>query len=125
MELGKALRMCRQSDVFCCDVTFSQFIILDAVSRKGTLIMTGLGEILSVDKSTVTRLIAPLVKRNLIVLEKGDRDSRQVILRIPEKGMKKYLELMQAGVPVLLKIYSGRTPERWERWEHGRRPSLS
>ncbi|HRZ76160.1 MAG TPA: helix-turn-helix domain-containing protein [Bacteroidales bacterium] len=56
--LAQALRMCRQNEAFCGGVTFSQFIILDAVAEHETLTMENLRDILSVDKSTATRLVA-------------------------------------------------------------------
>jgi len=38
IELSKALRCCRQDEGFCAgEVTFTQFIILDAVASRGTL----------------------------------------------------------------------------------------
>lgn len=60
IELIKALRCCRQDEVFCAgEVTFTQFIILDAVAGNGTLDMADLHNLLSVDKSTTTRFVAP------------------------------------------------------------------
>ena len=85
-ELSKAVRCCRQDEVFCEDVTYTQFIILDTVERNRTLNMAILHDALSVDKSTTTRLVAPLIKRNLIVRDKADHDSRAATLRLTEAG---------------------------------------
>ena len=80
IELSKALWCCRQDEVFCEEVTFTQFIILDVIVGNQTLDMAVLHNILSMDKSTTTRLIAPLIKRNLLVREKSSHDSRAVTL---------------------------------------------
>jgi DNA-binding MarR family transcriptional regulator len=60
-ELCQVVRFCRQDSMFCEDVTFTQFLILDEVAKKGELKMLELHQILAVDKSTTTRLVNPLV----------------------------------------------------------------
>jgi DNA-binding MarR family transcriptional regulator len=67
-------------------VTFSQFVILDAVGKTGTLRLSDLHGILGVEKSTTTRLVDPLVMRGLIFREKSQRDSRAVTLRLSGEG---------------------------------------
>ena len=85
-ELSKAVRCCRQDEVFCEDVTYTQFIILDAVARDQKLNMARLHDELSVDKSTTTRLVAPLIKRKLVVRGRADHDSRAVTLKLTDQG---------------------------------------
>ncbi len=86
MELSKAVRCCRQDDIFCEDVTFNQFAVLDAIARNRMLHMADLHGILSVDKSTTTRLIAPLVRQGLVTREKAGHDSRAAVLKLTEAG---------------------------------------
>lgn len=85
-DLCQVVRCCRQDAVFCEGVTFSQFLILDRVSKKGCLKMSELHQILAVDKSTTTRLVSPLVRQGLIEREKSDHDSRAVNLRLTPAG---------------------------------------
>lgn len=85
-EIMKAMRCCQKEEMFCRDVTFSQFFILDAVSRNKELRLSDLHNILSVEKSTTTRLVDPLVRQELILREKSPEDSRVVVLRLTEKG---------------------------------------
>lgn len=85
-DLCQVVRCCRQDAVFCEDVTFSQFLILDQVAKKGDLKMLELHKILSVDKSTTTRLVNPLVSQGLIERERSDHDSRAVNLRLTPAG---------------------------------------
>ncbi len=86
MELSKAVRCCRQDDVFCEDVTFAQFAVLDAVAGSRSLNMANLHDVLSVNKSTTTRLVAPLIKKNLLIREKAEHDSRAATLRLTKQG---------------------------------------
>jgi DNA-binding MarR family transcriptional regulator len=85
-EISRAVRCCQQEAVFCENVTFSQFFILDTVARSGSLKLSELHKILSVDKSTTTRLVDPLVTQGLIVREKSSRDSRAVNLKLTKEG---------------------------------------
>jgi DNA-binding MarR family transcriptional regulator len=85
-ELCQVVRCCRQDAVFCEDVTFTQFLILDHVASKGDLKMSELHTILAVDKSTTTRLVNPLVRQGLLEREKSDHDSRAVNLKLTRMG---------------------------------------
>jgi DNA-binding MarR family transcriptional regulator len=108
-ELSRAVRCCQQEAVFCENVTFSQFFILDMVAEKGKLKLSELHQILSVDKSTTTRLINPLVKQGLILREKSGYDSRAVDLRLTKKGelvrkrvwacISRFVDVIQMGIP--------------------------
>lgn len=85
-ELSRALRCCQQEAVFCENVTFSQFFILDAVAERGELRLADLHGILSVDKSTTTRLVNPLVNQGLVVRMRSNNDSRAINLKLTRKG---------------------------------------
>jgi DNA-binding MarR family transcriptional regulator len=85
-DLCQVVRCCRQDAVFCEDVTFTQFVILDQIAKKGDLKMLDLHQILAVDKSTTTRLVNPLVRKGLIERERSDHDSRAVNLRLTLVG---------------------------------------
>jgi DNA-binding MarR family transcriptional regulator len=97
VELVKALRCCRQDEVFCAgEVTFSQFVILDAVAGRGTLDMAELHKLLSVDKSTTTRLIAPLIGRGLLVRKRASLDSRAAMLTLTGDGKAVHRNALQS-----------------------------
>ena len=108
-DLSRAVRCCQQEAVFCENVTFTQFFILDQVSTTGKLRQSELHEILSVEKSTTTRLVQPLVKQGLLTREKSNRDSRAINLRLTEKGvsvledvwacLSQFVEGIRAGIP--------------------------
>ena len=108
-DLSRAVRCCQQEAIFCENVTFTQFFILDLVSENGTLRQGELHKILSVEKSTTTRLVQPLVRQGLIVRERSDRDSRAINLRLTDKGesvlenvwacLSRFVEGIRRGIP--------------------------
>ncbi|MBW2544991.1 MAG: winged helix DNA-binding protein [Deltaproteobacteria bacterium] len=89
-ELCQAARFCRQDSVFCEGVTFSQFLILDALATREGLKMADLHSVLAVEKSTTTRLIRPLIERELVQREKAEHDLRATYLRITPAGKETY-----------------------------------
>ena len=96
--LSQVMRCCCRDEAFCEGVTFHQFMVLDAATKVRELHLADLHEILSVQKSTTTRLVNPLVKKGLLRRDKADHDSRAVILTLTKEGMqthkKVYLCLM-------------------------------
>ena len=108
-DLSRAIRCCQQEAVFCENVTFTQFFILDQVSMRGKLRQGELHEILSVEKSTTTRLVQPLVKQGLLISERSNRDSRAINLRLTQKGgsvlqdvwacLSQFVEGIRSGIP--------------------------
>lgn len=121
--LCQVARFCRQDSVFCEDLTLIQFLILDAVSKNGKLKMSELHRILAVDKSTTTRLVTPLIKRNLIERNKPKNDLRTVHLSPTGEGRKMHArvslclaglaETIQAGIPEEKRTEMYRTVERF------------
>lgn len=84
--LAQATRSFRQDAAFCEGVTFHQYIILDAVARNEELNISDLHRILSVEKSTTTRLVNPLIQKGLLTRQKSSRDSRAFVLRLTKEG---------------------------------------
>lgn len=108
-DLSRAIRCCQQEAVFCEDLTFSQFFILDLVAEKGQLKLSELHKILSVDKSTTTRLVSPLVKQRLVRRQKSNQDSRAVNLGLTKEGewvrkrvwtcISRFVGVIQSAIP--------------------------
>jgi len=84
--LGRAGRGLQAGEVFCAGVTFTQFFILDLVDRAGRLALSELHETLTVDKSTTTRLVAPLLQRDLLRSDRRPDDSRARELVLTASG---------------------------------------
>ncbi len=89
-ELCQAARCCRQDSIFCEGVTFSQFLILDFLATRRRLKMAELHSLLAVKKSTTTRLVRPLIERELVRQEKADDDLRVTYLSITAMGTETY-----------------------------------
>ncbi len=84
--LSKVMRSCCRDEAFCGGVTFHQFMILDAVAREKELHMADLHRMLSVEKSTTTRLVNPLITKGLLKRETAVHDSRAARLVLTSKG---------------------------------------
>jgi DNA-binding MarR family transcriptional regulator len=84
--LSQALRFCCRDDAFCEGVTFRQFLVLSAVAKEREFYMADLHKHLSVEKSTTTRLVNPLIKKGLLMRNKADNDSRAVKLTLTNAG---------------------------------------
>jgi Transcriptional regulators len=86
--LSQVMRCCCRDEAFCEGVTFHQFMILDAVAKVKELNMADLHQILSVQKSTTTRLVNPLIKKGLLNRDKADHDSRAIKLTLTKEGIE-------------------------------------
>ncbi|MDD4357019.1 MAG: MarR family transcriptional regulator [Smithellaceae bacterium] len=84
--ISQATRCCRQDMAFCEGVTFQQFVILDALAKNNELNISDLHGILSVKKSTTTRLVNPLIQKGLVTREKSRLDSRSFVLSLTKEG---------------------------------------
>ncbi|HPK53687.1 MAG TPA: MarR family winged helix-turn-helix transcriptional regulator [Smithellaceae bacterium] len=88
MGMAQITRCCRQDIAFCEGVTFHQFLILDAIAKEKEMNMTDLHIILSVKKSTTTRLVKPLIQSGLLKKERAQHDSRAATLVLTAAGKK-------------------------------------
>ena len=89
-ELSRALRCCQQEEAFCLDLTLSQFFILHSIAGRGKIQLAELHGLLSVEKSTTTRMVSPLIRRGLVIQEKAEHDSRALNLNLTLKGEEVY-----------------------------------
>ncbi len=86
-ETAKATRIFQQESVFCEGLTFNQFTILDKVALAGgDLALARLHTFLEVEKSTTTRLVAPLIKKGLVAKKRSEMDTRAMVLRLTPQG---------------------------------------
>ena len=108
-EFSRALRCCQQEETFCLDLTLSQFFILHSIAGRGIIQQAELHDILSVEKSTTTRMVSPLIRRGFIIQERSEQDSRALNLRLTPQGEETYeriwaclaefLDTIQKGIP--------------------------
>jgi DNA-binding MarR family transcriptional regulator len=95
MGLAREIRCCSRDEAICGNVTFHQFIILDAVVKKGELGLADLHQILSVEKSTTTRLVNPLIQKGLLKRDRATHDSRAATLSVTEEGMETHRKVWE------------------------------
>jgi len=94
-ELAKSLRIFQEGAVFCEELTFTQFVILDHVMQNGRLPLSDLHALLAVEKSTTTRLVQPLVNRKVVLKERSTSDLRVVELVITETGEQLHKQIWE------------------------------
>lgn len=82
-ELLICMRTFQKDAIFCEDVTFVQFNILHVLQATHSIEMIQLRNKLAVEKSTLTRLVEPLLQKSMITKELSDNKS---ILTITEQG---------------------------------------
>ncbi len=86
-QLVRVARGFQQEQAFCEGITFTQFQILDrVVTAGGALGLSDLHAALEVDKSTTTRLVAPLLEDGLVTKHRREDDRRAFELRISGEG---------------------------------------
>jgi DNA-binding MarR family transcriptional regulator len=95
MSLAREIRCCSRDEAICQNVTFHQFIILDAVVKKKGLDLADLHKILSVEKSTTTRLVNPLLQKGLLKRDRAEHDSRAAKLTLTEEGMETHRKVWE------------------------------
>jgi DNA-binding MarR family transcriptional regulator len=92
--LSQAMRCCCRDEAFCEDVTFHQFMILDAAAGRKELLLADLHKWLAVEKSTTTRLVNPLIAKGLLKREAVAHDSRAVRLVLTRQGGEKHKKVL-------------------------------
>lgn len=89
LKLARALRCFQDDATFCEDITYTQFAILDFVAEAdGVLPLSELHDRLGVEKSTTTRLVAPLLKKGLVTKEQSREDRRAFDLVLTDEGIR-------------------------------------
>ena len=64
----------------------TQFGLLTAIRLAAPINLKSLGQLLSMDPTTLTRNLAPLETRDLVSVEPGEDDRRERIIRITRHG---------------------------------------
>jgi DNA-binding MarR family transcriptional regulator len=111
-EISAGLRCCRQ-DVFNCEgLGLSQFLILDQAAGRDELPMAELHRRLDLDKSTVTRLVGPMLSRGLLTRRKSAADGRAASLVITANGRETLAKVWDCVRGYLAGLLAAIPPER-------------
>jgi len=109
-DLCQVAKCCRQDSAFCADVTFNQFLVIDAIYRQGSLKISDIHRELSVDKSTTSRVVHPLVQKKLVKREKSSHDGRSINLSLTDKGKETHKRVWEC-ISDLLQAVRKEIPE--------------
>lgn len=67
----------------------TQFTLLMALNVAGEMTQGGLGKLLALDSTSLTRMLGPLTRRGWIAVQVGS-DRRQKLLRLTSSGREKF-----------------------------------
>jgi len=93
------------------EVSFSQFVLLQILRKKGPKKVSELAEEMFVTLSAITGLSDKLVKNEFISRERSEKDRRIVQLVITEKGEQLALKIEQQQKEKMDHIHDGFTEE--------------
>ncbi len=112
--LAQATRFLRQDEAFCEGVTFHQFLILDMIAQNKKLKMADLHHHLAVEKSTTTRMINPLIKKNLLKRRANPEDLRAAYLVLTKKGTEVHKNVRLCMIDFFHKVMGNIAPKKSE-----------
>jgi DNA-binding MarR family transcriptional regulator len=84
----------RDRDRICChDLSVTQCYALDALVRLGPMTLNGLAGTLYLDKSTMSRVVATLQRKRLVVRAPDPEDRRSAQLRATARGTQLHTQI--------------------------------
>ncbi|AGK95664.1 MarR family winged helix-turn-helix transcriptional regulator [Clostridium pasteurianum] len=86
--LVRNLGILEKGDATCCSVTISQCHAIVEIGRAQEISLNELAEILTLDKSTMSRTINNLVENALVVRKLHPEDRRYVTIKLTDEGIK-------------------------------------
>lgn len=107
--LVRNLGILEESEATCCGTTVSQCHAIVEIGRAKDISLNELAELLSLDKSTMSRTINKLVDSGLAIRELHPEDRRYVSIKLTDGGIKifdniegsmeKYYESIFSSIP--------------------------
>jgi len=109
--LVRNLGILEKGDSNCCGVTISQCHAIVEVGRAESISLNQLAEVLTLDKSTMSRTINKLVEEGLVIRESHPEDRRYITIKLTDEGinvfknieggMNEYYESVFTSIPEL------------------------
>lgn len=84
--LVKKLGVLEKGEATCCGTTISQCHAIVEIGRAKEISLNELAEVLSLDKSTMSRTINNLVESNLVFRDLHPEDRRYVTIKLTDSG---------------------------------------
>lgn len=88
--LVRNLGVLEKSDASCCGVSIAQCHAIVEIGRTNEISLNELAELLTLDKSTMSRTINNLVESGLVIRELHPEDRRYITIKLTEKGNQVY-----------------------------------
>lgn len=85
--LVRNLGILERDDASCCGVTISQCHAIVEIGRSENISLNELAELLTLDKSTMSRTINNLVEGGLVVRELHPEDRRYITIKLTDSGI--------------------------------------
>ncbi len=85
-DLTGILKLLNRDEQVCCGLTWPQAFTVEALAAGGALPMSELGAKMGVAVSTATRILDVLVRDGLVERKAGQRDRRQVLVALSDRG---------------------------------------
>lgn len=102
----------RDRDRICCyDVSVTQCSALEAVIQNGPLRLQALAQQLFLDKSTASRVVETLVRKNYVTRLPDPADSRAVLIQVTTAGRKLFEKIHSELVAEQKEMIADLTPE--------------
>lgn len=97
-ELLRKYQLRDRNEITCGGVSISQCYALDLLGEHGEMTMLALAHKMFLDKSTTSRIVDPLVKRQLIARRFDPADRRIILVALTAAGSKLLAEIRDCQV---------------------------
>ncbi|MCT8975172.1 MarR family transcriptional regulator [Clostridium sp. CX1] len=112
--LVRNLGILEKSEATCCGTTVAQCHAIVEIGRAAEISLNELAELLSLDKSTMSRTINNLVQSDLVVRELHPEDRRYVTIKLTEEGLKVFKSIESSMEQYYKSIFSSIPEEKRE-----------
>lgn len=112
--LVRNLGILEKSESTCCGTTVSQCHAIVEIGRANELSLNELAELLTLDKSTMSRTINSLVESNLAVRELHPEDRRYITIKLSDEGTKVFKSIESSMEQYYKSIFSSIPEEKRE-----------
>ncbi|MGE5628111.1 MAG: MarR family winged helix-turn-helix transcriptional regulator [Solirubrobacterales bacterium] len=112
--LVRNLGVLEKYDAGCCGVSIAQCHAIVEIGRNNEISLNELAELLTLDKSTMSRTINNLVESGLVIRELHPEDRRYITIKLTEQGNKVYKNIEGSMTDYYGKIFSSIPEDRRE-----------
>ncbi|TCL66588.1 DNA-binding MarR family transcriptional regulator [Hydrogenispora ethanolica] len=104
-RLERKLGLLDELEASCCGISFAQCHAMVEIGRAGSISLNDLADILTLDKSTMSRTINNLVANDLVSREIDPGDRRYVAIQLTESGQKAFQTIERGMAEFFANVY--------------------